>query len=215
MLDAGKNTLGVRCLRAAILLMMRALFRIEHFGMDGIPPEGPLLIVSNHVTYFDPFWIGVRCYRRIRFMAWDKIFNFAPAGKLFRWFGAFPVSLTNPESGAYKTALRILREGGALVIFPEAGRSPDGSLMPFKDGAANLAIKTRATIVPVSVVGGEKVWCRNMRFPRPAKVRVFFLPPIPPDRFPGSAADLTERVRAQIHDRLAAEAQVVRKNGCC
>jgi 1-acyl-sn-glycerol-3-phosphate acyltransferase len=136
MLDAGKNSLGVRVLRAMMLRLMRIFFRIEHSGMECIPPKGPLLIVSNHVTYFDPFWIGVACYRRIRFMAWDKIFSFAPAGMLFRWLGAFPVSLTRPESGAYKTALRILKEGEALVIFPEGGRSTDGSLMDFKNGAA-------------------------------------------------------------------------------
>ena len=207
MLDAGKNSFGVRLLRATVLTMMRILFRIEHSGMDGIPTSGPLLIVSNHVTYFDPFWIGVACYRRIRFMAWDKIFSFAPAGILFRWFGAFPVSLTRPESGAYKTALRILKEGEALVIFPEGGRSTDGSLMNFKNGASKLALKSGASIVPVAIVGGEKVWSRGMRLPRPAKVRVFFLPPIFPDSYPEDPAALMDRIRSTINDKLTAERQ--------
>jgi 1-acyl-sn-glycerol-3-phosphate acyltransferase len=202
MLDAGKNNFGVRLLRGAILTLMRILFRIEHSGMEVLPPEGPLLIVSNHVTYFDPFWIGVACHRRIRFMAWDKIFSFAPAGMLFRWLGAFPVSLTKPESGAYKTALRILKQGQALVIFPEGGRSTDGSLMHFKNGAANLAMKSGAVIVPVAIAGGEKVWSRNMRLPKPAKVRVFFLPPIVPDSFPPDPAVLMDQVRSRIHKQL-------------
>jgi 1-acyl-sn-glycerol-3-phosphate acyltransferase len=210
MLDAGKNSFGVRLLRVTMLTIMRILFRIEHNGIEGLPPEGPLLIVSNHVTYFDPFWIGVACYRRIRFMAWDKIFSFAPAGMLFRWLGAFPVNLTKPESGAYKTALRILKEGEALVIFPEGGRSGDGSLMNFKNGAANLAMKSGASIVPVAIAGGEKVWSRNMRFPKPAKVRVFFLPPIVPDSFPENPALLMDQIRSMIDKKLTAETQTHR-----
>jgi 1-acyl-sn-glycerol-3-phosphate acyltransferase len=210
MLDAGKNSFGVRLLRVTMLTIMRILFRIEHNGIEGLPPEGPLLIVSNHVTYFDPFWIGVACYRRIRFMAWDKIFSFAPAGMLFRWLGAFPVNLTKPESGAYKTALRILKEGEALVILPEGGRSGDGSLMNFKNGAANLAMKSGASIVPVAIAGGEKVWSRNMRFPKPAKVRVFFLPPIVPDSFPENPALLMDQIRSMIDKKLTAETQTHR-----
>ena len=198
MIDEGKNTAGIRLLRKTLLLLMRLLFRIEHHGYERIPPAGPVLIISNHVTYFDPFWIGVRCYRAVRFMAWDKLFAFPPAGALFRWFGAFPVSLTHPESGAYKTALKILLEGQALVIFPEGGRSQDGNPEPFKEGAARLAQRTGATIVPVLIQGAERVWNRNMWFPRPRKVRVYFLEPIGKEVFPASVAELIELVRAKI-----------------
>jgi 1-acyl-sn-glycerol-3-phosphate acyltransferase len=207
MLDAGKNSLGVRILRSAMLLMMRVLFRIEHSGTEHIPLKGPLLIASNHVTYFDPFWIGVACYRRIRYMAWDKIFSFPPAAMLFRWLGAFPVSLTRTESGPYRTSLRILNAGDALVIFPEGGRSTDGSLMHFKNGAANLAIKSHTPIVPVAIAGGEKVWSRGMRFPRPAKVRVYFLPPLLPETFPPNPDDLTSKIRLAIEDKLSEESK--------
>lgn len=196
MIDEGKNTIGIKLLRGTFLGLMRLLFRIEHHGFERIPSNGPLLIISNHVTYFDPLWIGVRCYRAIRFMAWDKLFSFAPAGMLFRWFGAFPISLTNPESGAYKEALKILRSGEALVIFPEGGRSSDGQLTPFKEGAAHLALRTGTTILPVVIQGGERVWSPHMRLPRPGKVRVTFLEPIPKERFAKTARELTMQVRA-------------------
>jgi 1-acyl-sn-glycerol-3-phosphate acyltransferase len=202
MLDQGRNTIGVRILRATLLLLMRILFRIEHGGMQNVPRDGPLLIVANHVTYFDPFWIAVRIYRRLRFMAWDKIFGIPIAGPVFNWLGAFPVSLENPESGAYKSALGILQRGGALMIFPEGGRSPNGSLMRFKPGAARLAMRTGATVLPVAVRGGVKVWNRAMWLPRPAKVRVEYLKPIPPAEFPPTETELTERVRHVIAARL-------------
>jgi 1-acyl-sn-glycerol-3-phosphate acyltransferase len=195
MIDEGKNTVGIRLLRGTFLLLMRLLFRIEHHGWERIPANGPLLIISNHVTYFDPFWIGVRCYRAIRFIAWDKLFGFAPARMLFRWFGAFPVSLTNPESSAYKQALGVLQRGEALVMFPEGGRADPGRLMPFKEGFARLALRTGATIVPVVIQGGEHVWGRPLRLPRPGKVRVNFLEPIPKECFASTAGELAIQVR--------------------
>ncbi len=181
---------------------MRILFRIEHVGAENVPEEGPLLIVANHTTYFDPFWIAVRIYRAVRFMAWDKIFEFPAAGALFRWLGAFPVSLENPESSAFKTSVRILRKGEALMIFPEGGRSPDGSLMPFKEGAAHLALKLGVPVLPVVVHGGARVWGPQMRLPMPRKVRVEYLKMIPPDQFENSTVGLTRQLRAAIEPRL-------------
>jgi 1-acyl-sn-glycerol-3-phosphate acyltransferase len=176
---------------------MRLLFRIEHRGWQSIPPTGPLIVAANHVTYFDPPWISVRVYRTLRIMAWDKLF-IPPAGWILRWFGAFPVSLENPEAGAYRSALRILERGEALLMFPEGGRSPDGSLMPFRSGAARLALRTGAAIVPVVVHGGERVWSKKMRWPHPGRVRVEYLPTIEKDRFPQSAEELIAQVRDAI-----------------
>jgi 1-acyl-sn-glycerol-3-phosphate acyltransferase len=200
MIDIGQNTLGVRLLRGILLFCMRILFRIEHNGMEWIPRNGPLIIAANHVTYFDPFWIAVRMTRKVHFMAWDKIFTFPPAGWLFHWLGAFPVNLGSPEYSAFKAALRILKNEEALMIFPEGGRSPDGVLMEFKDGASRLALRTGAAIVPVVVHGGERVWSSRMILPRPGKVRVEYLEPIYP--CPGELdcdeADLTDRIRRRI-----------------
>ncbi len=203
MLDQGKETLDVRLLRGALLLLMHVLFRIEHHGMENIPREGPLLIVANHTTYFDPFWVSVRIYRAVRYMAWDKIFKFPLAGAVFRWLGAFPVSLENPETGAFKTCLRVLRRNEALVIFPEGGRSPDGSLLPFKEGAAHLALKTGATVLPVVIHGGMRVWGPSMLLPRPRKVSVEYLPPIPPAQHVPTVAQLTEQMHEAIRSHLA------------
>jgi 1-acyl-sn-glycerol-3-phosphate acyltransferase len=202
MLDQGRNELGVRILRGTLLLMMRILFRIEHQGMENVPSDGPLLVVANHNTYFDPFWISVRIYRALRFMAWDKIFRLPIAGAVLRWLGAFPVSLENPESGAFKVALQILRRSEALMIFPEGGRSPDGNLLPFKEGAAHLALKLGVTILPVVVFGGQRVWGPKMRLPLPRKVRVEYLAPIMPDQFEKSVPGLTVQIRNVILSRL-------------
>jgi 1-acyl-sn-glycerol-3-phosphate acyltransferase len=210
MIDAGNDTFGVRLLRGSLLCLMRILFRIEHCGMERIPMSGPLLIVANHGTYFDPFWIAVRVRRRLRFMAWDKIFKFPPAGRLFRWLGAFPVSLENPEYGAFKTALKILKDGEALMIFPEGGRSPDGALLPFKEGAARLALRTGATVLPVVIRGGDRVWGPKMLLPRPRKVKVEYLPPIHKEAFGSDDALLTAQMRGRILESMGSQGPVRR-----
>jgi 1-acyl-sn-glycerol-3-phosphate acyltransferase len=202
MLDQGLQTLNVRLLRGTLLALMRIFFRIEHEGGEHIPGDGPLLIVANHTTYFDPFWISVRIYRAVRFMAWDRIFEIPLAGPIFRWLGAFPVSLDKPESSALKNCLRVLRKGEALVIFPEGGRSPDGQLLPFKEGAAHLALKLGVTILPVVVHGGARVWGPRMFLPLPRKVRVEYLPPIQPEQFDQTVEGLTKQIRETLRLRL-------------
>ena len=73
MIDQGSNAISVKLLRAFLMGAMRVLFRIEHRGLGNIPANGPLVIAPNHVTYFDPFWVGAPIRRAVCFMAWDKI----------------------------------------------------------------------------------------------------------------------------------------------
>ncbi len=202
MIDQGKNTWDVRLLRGFLYSIMRLLFRIEHRGMEHIPADGPLIVVANHTTYLDPFLISVRVYRALRFMAWDKIFSFSLSRRLFHWLGAFPVSLENPEASAYKNSVKILRNGEALMIFPEGGRSPDGLLTPFKEGAGRLAIRFGVPILPVVIHGAIKVWGPGMPFPLPRKIVVEFLPLIRPENFEPSARELMDKIAGIIAARL-------------
>jgi 1-acyl-sn-glycerol-3-phosphate acyltransferase len=144
-------------------------------------------------------------------MAWDRALAFPVAGNILRWLGAFPVSLENPESSAYRTSLEVLRAGQALMVFPEGGRSPDGRLQPLKKGAARLALRTGAAILPVAVLGGHEVWGPQLRLPRPRKVVIEFLPPIHAgsveerDRsaFEHAARSVTDRLAEVLRSRLA------------
>ena len=189
---------------------MRVLFRIEHRGTENIPRNGPLVITPNHVTYFDPFWISAGIRRKVRYMAWDMIFKLPLVDRIFHWLGAFPVNLENPEFGTFKVALQILKKGEALMVFPEGGRSPDDRLQPFKEGAARLALRTGAQVLPVVIHGGLAVWNRKMLFPRPHKVWVDYLPPISCPttgssskvEFERAASALTEAIRTSIESRL-------------
>jgi len=202
LLDLGRSSPGIWLIRNGLLLFMKALFRIEHHGQENIPGKGALIIVANHATYLDPFWIALRLYRTVQYMAMTPLFKYSWINKILRWFGAFPVNLENPESSTIKKALSILKRGGALMIFPEGGRSKEGKLIPFKDGAAKLALRTGATILPVVVLGGAGVWSPRMLVPRPRKVRVRYLEPISKGAFEQTPAELTLRVRGVIEAGL-------------
>lgn len=203
MLDLGRSNPGVRLFRKGLDFLMKVLFKIEYGGPENIPERDALIVVANHTTFLDPFWIGLRFYRTLHYMAMAPLFKYSWSAKILRWFGAFPVKLENPESSTIKTALSILSRGEALVLFPEGGRSKGGRLTPFKDGAAKLALRTGATILPAVVLGGSRVWPPGMLLPRPGKVRVHYLKPIPREAFEHmSAGELTLHIQEVIKTEL-------------
>ena len=97
-------------------------------------------------------------------------------GALIRRLNARPVRREGADAGALRTALRILQDGGVLLMFPEGTRGPEGTLRDPKPGAAMLAVMSGAPVVPVFVEGSGRAWPRGRRLPRPAKVTVTFGP---------------------------------------
>lgn len=163
-------TFIIRAVQFAGLFISKILWRIKFRGLENIPQnmQGGLIVVANHQTYFDPFWICFKIKRKFRFMAWDKAFNWFLIGRFIRYLGAFPVSLE--RGGTIKTlkqTLAALRDGATLVIFPEGSREfSDGKMLKFKTGAARFAIEANVPILPVTVRGGNQIWAQDIKFPR-------------------------------------------------
>src|SRR3954466_12580516 len=114
--------LAVEMLRYTGLAISKIFWRIEYHGTENIPNDlpGGLIVSGNHMTYFDPFWIAFAIRRKFRFMAWDKAFDWPVVGSAIRYFGAFPVSIERGGTRkAMVEALRALRDGATLFIFPE------------------------------------------------------------------------------------------------
>ena len=101
-------------------------------------------------------------------MAWDEAFNWRVIGRFIRYLGSFPVSPEIADSlKAMKEALRSLRDGAVLTVFPEGGREfADGKMLPFKEGAVRIALQAGVPILPVTVTGGNRVWPRGQKYPR-------------------------------------------------
>lgn len=176
------STFVVRSIRALALLISKLLWQVRYRGLDNIPNgDDGLLIVSNHPTYIDPVWISIPIRLKLRYMAWDQVFEWPAIGRLIRILGAFPVKHRSGISvSAIAEALRSLRDGAALVIFPEGEREfEDGRLLDFKTGAAHIAVKAGVPILPVSIRGGNRIWPRGKKYPRIFRsVEIIFHPVI-------------------------------------
>ncbi len=155
----------------------RVFWRVQHKGLENIPDKGGLIIAANHQTYLDPFWLGTPISRPLRFLAWSEALNWPVVGKLMRILGAWPLQVERSDPAAIRRSLQWLRNGGAVVIFPEGGRGlPDGSLIRFKSGAIRMALEAGVPILPVTIRGGNRIWPAGRRVPRTGNVEIIFHP---------------------------------------
>jgi 1-acyl-sn-glycerol-3-phosphate acyltransferase len=162
-------------IRPVVLATSRVLWKIEFRGVENVPERGGVIIAANHQTYIDPFWLSLPIKRPIRYLAWSDAFRWPVVGRCLVWLGAWPLALEGSDPAAIRRSLQWLRDGGAVVIFPEGARSTErGSLERFKAGAVRLALEAQVPILPVTIKGGNRVWPRGWRFPRPGKVVVTY-----------------------------------------
>ncbi|MEZ5345090.1 MAG: lysophospholipid acyltransferase family protein [Pyrinomonadaceae bacterium] len=203
--DRPPSTIAVAIARKLSMLLGKVFFRLEHFNLSNVPPETGegLIIVSNHQTYFDPFLICAPIDRRIRFMAWDEVFKNRFSDGLLRMLGAFPVSLKKGGTiRAMITSMTLLKNGETLMIFPEGSREfPDGKHLPFKTGAARIALESKVAILPVTVKGGNRVWPQGRKLPRPGRIEIYYHPLFYPEAGESgvdSAQKVTEKLRTII-----------------
>ncbi len=168
---------ALEILRPIVAFISRLFWQIEFYGVENVPQRGGVIIAANHQTYIDPFWLSLRIKRPTRYLAWSAAFRWPIVGKCLTWLGAWPLALEGSDPAAIRRSLQWLRDGGAVVIFPEGGRSTaSGSLERFKAGAVRLALEANVPILPVTIKGGNRVWPRGWRFPRLGKVIVTYHP---------------------------------------
>jgi 1-acyl-sn-glycerol-3-phosphate acyltransferase len=165
----------------------RLFFQVRFAGVEHVPQAGPVVLAPNHVSYMDPVLVTIPLHRPLHYMTLEPFFRVRGLGVLIRWCRAFPVREDELDRPAIRTAMRVLREGDALVIFPEGGRSPDGRLQPFRPGAFRLALQADAPVVPVTISGAHAAWPAHRRLPRPARITVTYHAPLGRKDLPGEA----------------------------
>ncbi|MDK2820244.1 MAG: 1-acyl-sn-glycerol-3-phosphate acyltransferase [Clostridia bacterium] len=139
-------------------IFLRFICRWKVQGQENVPLEGPVIIISNHISLLDPVAIGVALPRVINYMAKEELFHIPILKSIIKGLKAFPVRRGQSDRNALKAALKVLHENEVLGLFPEGKRSKDGKLNNFQNGAALLALKTGATIVPVALKNTNKVF---------------------------------------------------------
>jgi len=166
-----------------ITLFIRCIFRIngglEVRGIENIPARGGVIVASNHLSYLDPPLIASVLPRRATFMARRGLFNISLLGCFIRHY-AFPVDREKTHPSTIKEALRRLKDGEVLAIFPEGQRSETGRLLEGKPGIGMIAKLAKVSIIPTLIIGTDKALPVGAKWLRRAKISVIFGTPLAP-----------------------------------
>jgi 1-acyl-sn-glycerol-3-phosphate acyltransferase len=152
--------------------LLAGLTRVRVDGaIDAIPREGPLIIAANHASNLDVPVIASslmpKTGRRWQWLGKRELFDWPVVGAIAIRGGVHAVDRDAGDVEAYRLAKRILDDGHILFVFPEGTRSRDGALQPARDGAAVLALRTGAPIVPIGIAGSFERWPRGQKVPHP------------------------------------------------
>jgi len=162
--------------RAVLRLVLLLLRRWKIYGAENMPEDGPAVVVANHVSYWDPVVVGCALSRKVYFMAKGELFKIPVLGSLISWLDAFPVYRDRVDSVAIRTALTHLKAGRVVGLFPEGTRSHINKLLNPHIGAAMIASRTGAPIIPVALDGTRGIF---------GKVKVFIGKPVVSTKFEG------------------------------
>ncbi len=176
--------------------LLRAVFRPWVQGLENVPTSGPAILVSNHLSFSDSFFLPLVVPRRITFLAKADYFTGRGVkGRLtagfFRSAGQVPVDRSGAGAGdaALRTGLRVLSGGDLLGIYPEGTRSPDGRLYRGKTGVARMALEGHVPVVPVAMVDTDKVQPIGQKVPNIARVGIKVGAPLDFSRYEGMESD--------------------------
>lgn len=147
-------------------------FRGEVTGREKVPLQDKLIIVSNHASVFDPPLLSSAIPRPISYMAKEELFQQPTFGKLISSLGAYPVNRQGFDRRAIKEAIAKVEEGWAIGIFIEGTRTVDGKVHDPKLGAALIAAKTQSPLLPVCLLGTEKILQSDKKLPQSVQVKV-------------------------------------------
>ncbi|MCQ6558055.1 lysophospholipid acyltransferase family protein [Paenibacillus mendelii] len=185
--------------RSLLRFIYAVLFRFEASGLENIPATGPVVLCSNHISLLDPTTVGTKVSRKVHYMAKAELFNVPLFGSFIRELGAFPVKRGGVSKEAIRSAIALLQEGGVMGIFPEGTRNASASGMG-KKGAAMIAMRSQATVIPVAIIGNYRIFSKmKIRYGQPIDLTAFIQ---------DSSSDVLDRVTDAIMENIR---EMVRK----
>ncbi len=188
-------------------ILALVLMRWRATGQGNIPRRGAVLLVCNHLSFLDVFFLGIPLRRPLNYVARSTLFV-SLVGAFIRSVGGFPIQREGLGASGMKETLKRLKAGGIVALFPEGTRSPDGELVPMKPGIAVLATRVGVPVIPAGLAGVFETWPRSRRLPVPHPVRVHYGRPIWPHEMAGLS---TDAVTALIRDRMVASHEEARR----
>lgn len=137
-------------------IVFAIIARVRLSGLENVPAEGPFIIASNHLSWFDVPLIPAYFARPVVYMAKEENFQ-GKIGWLVRFLGAFPVKRGEADRQALRAATEQLKEGNIVVIFPEGTRSKTHTMARGHSGLGMIALRSGVPVLPVAVTGSEKL----------------------------------------------------------
>ncbi|MBN1555648.1 MAG: 1-acyl-sn-glycerol-3-phosphate acyltransferase [Phycisphaerae bacterium] len=190
--------------------MAGALFyRQRVYNRHHEPADGGVVYISNHQSFFDPIIVTNALSRPGNYMARDTLFRQPMFRRLIESLNAFPIQRNKADTGALKEAMRRLKQGRTVVVFPEGTRTRDGHIGPFLPGVSVLSQRAATWTVPVLIDGAYEAWPRTQVLPRPGRIFVEYAPAISQEEARNySPAEFVEHVRnllIEMQTRLRAK----------
>jgi len=207
-------TISQKIVLAILRPLLNILFSWKVEGRENIPLTGPLILVANHVHLLDPFFLLFRFPRWINFMAKEELFRSPFLRFWLRWAGSVSIrreGRVREKQKILKSARDTLERGLILGMFPEGGRSHDGKLRKGKPGSAVIASKANVPLLPVGIVGTDKIRGISWLWKRPGIVvnigKPFKLPPFSSRMSKSQMQLLTTQLMREIAALLPPEYQ--------
>ena len=149
-----------RLLKFLTRLTLTVVRRWDVQGREKLPASGGIVLVANHISYWDPVAVVCAFNRKVHFMAKAELFNIPLLSSVMKIAGSFPVRRDISDRSAIRTAVKLLEEGEVVGVFPEGTRSHTGELLKPNLGAALIAARAGVPMIPVGVIGTRGVFAR-------------------------------------------------------
>ena len=185
--------------------LAKTLFSFQVIHRDRIIEEGAMILAMNHQSYLDPPLAGICCKREISYLARKTLLKWPILGPLFPKLNVVPVDQERADMSALKTVIRIVKEGGSTIVFPEGGRTRDGKLQPAQPGLGLVVAKTLAPVVPMRIFGAYEAFPRGAKRIHLHPITIVVGEPMvfTKEDFSGGGKDEYLQISQRVMDRIA------------
>jgi 1-acyl-sn-glycerol-3-phosphate acyltransferase len=191
--------------RALCRFLVRVIYGFRAVHPENVPMDGPAIVACNHVSYLDPVVLGIGFRRPVTYLAKKELFTIPVLGPVITALGVYPLDREAGGVAAVRSALRALKDGRCIGIFPEGTRNLTGQVQG-KGGAALLAALSGAPVIPAAISGTRRV--------RPFHpIRVVYGEPIQVERKRKADGDDLEKWTEEIMRRIRALEESIGGNG--
>lgn len=195
-------------------LLLMVLYRAKHFGSDNIPLEGPVFMVANHQSFYDPILMGLGASKRHFYsLGRSTLYEKKWAAIMGSLTNSIPVEQGAGDVKAMKKCIEVLKDNQALMLFPEGARSLDGGVKKFETGAMLIIKRAKPQVVPVAIEGPFDIWPPGQKRPKlRGRMGIMYGDPIPAETLTAmKPEDAMEMLRQRVDEMRREVAKYIGK----